>query len=88
MEPARFTEILPLLEREHELDAIGGAFDRLAAGAGALLVVEGPAGIGKTRLLVEAARLAGARGLLVRHARGIDAKLRDRQVAPNCRTLA
>jgi DNA-binding CsgD family transcriptional regulator len=37
---------------------------------GRLVVIEGVAGIGKTRLLAEARALAGARGLEVLHARG------------------
>ncbi|GAA4508350.1 helix-turn-helix transcriptional regulator [Nonomuraea ferruginea] len=47
--------------RREALAAISGV---LAAGAGCVLV-EGPAGIGKTRLLAEAARLGRARGLTV-----------------------
>ena len=40
-----------LLERDGELAAIKGLLDRAVGGAGALLVVEGPAGAGKTRLI-------------------------------------
>jgi DNA-binding CsgD family transcriptional regulator len=59
-----------LLERERELQAIEVALDRLAEGAGSLLIVEGPAGIGKTHLLAEATELARGRDLRVRPARG------------------
>lgn len=44
--------------------------DRLAEGAGSLVLVEGPAGIGKTRLLYEAAEFGRGRRFLVRSARG------------------
>ena len=57
----------PLLERERELEE----FERLRAaarrGEGAAAVVEGPAGIGKTRLLAAAGE--GAEGLEVLRAR-------------------
>jgi DNA-binding CsgD family transcriptional regulator len=49
-----------LLERESELDRLEAALDGLAEGEGQLVVVEGPPGIGKTRLLA-AAREAGRR---------------------------
>ena len=58
-----------LLERERELAAFEHALDRVAGGSGLLLLVEGPAGIGKTRLLAEATERARARELLVRTAR-------------------
>ena len=40
-----------LLEREHELTALDALVEATQAGDGRLLVIEGPAGIGKTRLL-------------------------------------
>jgi hypothetical protein len=40
-----------LLERDAELAEIGAALQRLASGTGGVLAFEGPAGIGKTRLL-------------------------------------
>ena len=46
------------LERERELDRISVLLDRTESGAGAVLVVEGPSGIGKSRLLDEAAAMA------------------------------
>jgi DNA-binding NarL/FixJ family response regulator len=58
-----------LLEREAELGCIDALVDDVAGGAGRILFVEGPAGIGKTRLLDaagERARTAGLRPLLVR----------------------
>jgi tetratricopeptide (TPR) repeat protein len=50
--------------------AIRRALDDLAAGEPHLLLLEGPAGIGKTRLLAEARRQAAERGLGVLSARG------------------
>ncbi|HEV2811912.1 MAG TPA: AAA family ATPase, partial [Solirubrobacteraceae bacterium] len=50
----------PLLEREAEVAELEEAVAAARAGAGRLVVVEGPAGIGKTRL-VRAAREGSAR---------------------------
>ena len=50
-----------LVERGWELDSIGAAADRLAAGHGGVLVLEGPPGIGKTSLLAELRRLVAER---------------------------
>jgi DNA-binding CsgD family transcriptional regulator len=47
-----------LLEREDGLTAIEAVLDEVRAGAGRGLVIEGPAGIGKTALLAEAQRRA------------------------------
>jgi DNA-binding CsgD family transcriptional regulator len=55
------TTQLPLAERERELRALAALVDAAAAGEGGVLVVEGPAGIGKTRLLDAAVDLAGER---------------------------
>jgi hypothetical protein len=59
-----------LHERERELGAIAGALDEVAAGAGRVIVVEGPAGIGKTSLLTAARDAARARAFAVATARG------------------
>ncbi len=59
----------PLLERERELDVVRGALDRLVDGQGSMLLIEGPAGIGKTRLLAAAAELGPPRNVLVLAAR-------------------
>jgi DNA-binding CsgD family transcriptional regulator len=59
-----------LLDRERELAEIGGLTEAARAGSGGLAVVEGPAGIGKTRLVQEAARVAGAAGFEALRARG------------------
>lgn len=64
-------EVAPLLERSAELGAIQDALREAASsGCGTLLVVEGPAGIGKTRLLRAAAELASDRGWDVLRATG------------------
>ncbi len=59
-----------LLERDQELGAAAALLDEAAAGEGRVLLFEGPAGIGKTRLLMEARRLAAAAGLEPLAARG------------------
>lgn len=60
-----------LWERENELAALDAALD-LDDGAGRLVVVEGPAGIGKSRLLLAARSVAAERGLPVIAARGME----------------
>jgi DNA-binding SARP family transcriptional activator/tetratricopeptide (TPR) repeat protein len=53
---------LTLVEREDELQRIGSILRRVSAGHGGVLIAEGPAGIGKTRLLRElCAQAASAR---------------------------
>lgn len=59
-----------LVDREREVAVLRGALDDLAAGTSRLVVVEGPAGIGKSRLLAEVRRLAGERSLRLLTARG------------------
>ncbi|TDB72983.1 AAA family ATPase [Micromonospora sp. KC721] len=59
-----------LLEREAELALLGQAFTTAAAGRGAAVLVEGPAGIGKSTLMEAARRVAAATGLRVLSARG------------------
>ena len=61
-----------LYEREAELAALSAALAEARAGTGGLVVVEGPAGIGKSRLLAEARAAAAARGMTVLTARGTD----------------
>ena len=61
-----------LLERRHELARIESALADARSGQGRFVVVEGPAGIGKTALLT-AARLAAANGgMRVLRARGTE----------------
>jgi hypothetical protein len=59
-----------LLEREGDLAVLGALLADARGGEGRLLVIEGPAGIGKTRLVEEARAVAGGMGLDVLHARG------------------
>src|SRR6186997_103652 len=58
-----------LFERGPELDELAARIERAAAGQGGLVVVEGPAGIGKSRLLA-AARGRAEGSLRVLAARG------------------
>ncbi len=57
----------PLLERTDDLAQIAGLWRAARGGRGGIVVVEGPPGIGKSRLLNEAC--AAAAGGLVLHAR-------------------
>src|SRR3954451_329571 len=58
-----------LLERDEEIGALQAALRDAQAGRGRLVVVEGPPGIGKTRLLREAREVAARAGLRVLTAR-------------------
>jgi hypothetical protein len=53
------------LGRESETRALAEALDRVASGASAIVLIEGEAGIGKTRLLQDALGDARARGMQV-----------------------
>jgi DNA-binding CsgD family transcriptional regulator len=59
-----------LLERERELAALDAVIAEAAAGRAGVALIEGPAGIGKTRLLAEARRHAAESGLRPLGARG------------------
>jgi len=59
-----------LHERERDLGVISSALDEAATGSGRVVVVEGPAGIGKTSLLMSARDEAQARNCAVAGARG------------------
>ncbi|WP_354700720.1 hypothetical protein DSM112329_01006 [Paraconexibacter sp. AEG42_29] len=59
-----------LVERAEEVGAIDAALDRAVAGGGSVVALLGQAGIGKTRLLDEARRLAAERGVAVLAASG------------------
>jgi DNA-binding CsgD family transcriptional regulator len=64
--------VLVLYEREAELAALSQALAAARKGAGSLVVVEGPAGIGKSRLLAETCAMANELGMLMVTSRGID----------------
>ena len=61
-----------LLERDAELDELQRALEDARRGTGRLVVVEGAAGIGKTRLLESAREAAERAGLRVLSARGTE----------------
>jgi DNA-binding CsgD family transcriptional regulator/tetratricopeptide (TPR) repeat protein len=58
-----------LLERDSELGMVGGFLDGVCGGAGGVMVLEGPPGIGKTALLRAVSERAAGRGVDVLHAR-------------------
>jgi DNA-binding CsgD family transcriptional regulator len=60
----------PMLEREHELQALDAALAGARAGDGGLVFVEAHAGIGKSALLAGASRMAEESGMLVLLGRG------------------
>lgn len=59
-----------LLDREADLDAIDEALAAAAHGSGAVLLIEGPAGIGKTALLERLHARAAEMGMTTHTARG------------------
>ena len=59
-----------LLEREAQVATLEALADAARSGGGGFAVIEGSAGIGKTRLLAEARAIAGAAGMRVLAARG------------------
>ena len=59
-----------LVEREAELGALGALVEAARAGEGAAVVVEGPAGIGKTRLVEAAVASSEEQGVRVLSAAG------------------
>jgi DNA-binding CsgD family transcriptional regulator/tetratricopeptide (TPR) repeat protein len=59
-----------LLERDREIAGIDAAVAGAARGDGGMVLIEGPAGIGKTRLIQQARRRAEERGMRVLTARG------------------
>ena len=59
-----------LLERDAELAWLSALLEKAQAGSGAVAVISGPPGIGKTELLAAVHRLAGDRGFRSLRARG------------------
>jgi DNA-binding CsgD family transcriptional regulator len=68
----RFGHGYPLLERDQELERIAACLQRARQGHGEALVVDGPAGIGKTILLASGRYLAEGEGFRVLRARGAE----------------
>jgi len=62
--------VVGVLERDWELERIGAALGQAMGGAGGVLLVEGPAGIGKTTLGLAAVDAARSRGMRVLRAAG------------------
>ena len=58
-----------LAERDAELAAIDAAIDAARGGAGSVVLIEGPAGIGKSALARAACARAAAAGMRVLHGR-------------------
>jgi len=54
----------PVRGRDAELEALGGAVEDAQRGTGSVIVLEGAAGIGKSRLLDEVVQTAGRAGLV------------------------
>ena len=67
--PAEGATPADLVERDDELRAVDAAIARVRSGDGGVVLFEGPAGIGKTRLLDELRRRAEQQGLQVLEAR-------------------
>jgi DNA-binding CsgD family transcriptional regulator/tetratricopeptide (TPR) repeat protein len=59
-----------LIERDGPVRLVEAALERALAGEGELVFLEGPAGIGKSRLVAHAAALCQARGMTVLRGRG------------------
>ncbi|MEA2168232.1 MAG: hypothetical protein QOF76_1532, partial [Solirubrobacteraceae bacterium] len=64
-----------LVEREHDLAVLGEALADAARGRPGLVVIEGPAGIGKTRLLAEGKRRARDTSVRTLTARGSELEI-------------
>src|SRR5205809_7624916 len=69
-EGSRVSAVPDLLERAGELAQLGALVDAAREGAGRLVLVEGGAGIGKTRLLAATRERGAEAGMEGLHARG------------------
>jgi DNA-binding CsgD family transcriptional regulator/tetratricopeptide (TPR) repeat protein len=72
MDPSTLAEPAALLEREHEVERVRAALQAVGRGAGGVLVIEGAAGIGNSRLLEEARDGASQLGIRVLNARATE----------------
>jgi DNA-binding SARP family transcriptional activator len=64
-----------LVGRSTEMDALGRVWNAVRRGSGRIALVEGEAGVGKTRLVEELLRRAVAEGALVLRGRSYDAQI-------------
>lgn len=71
---ATATPPLPLVGRAAELERLNDAWDAAGGGRGALMLLTGAAGVGKTRLAAHAAELARTTGGIVLTARAVAAE--------------
>jgi DNA-binding CsgD family transcriptional regulator/tetratricopeptide (TPR) repeat protein len=67
-----FAAAEPLLERHHEVARIEAALSEARSGRGTFVVIEGPAGIGKTALLAATRAIAAESGMRVLRSRGTE----------------
>ncbi|MGZ4344540.1 MAG: ATP-binding protein, partial [Solirubrobacteraceae bacterium] len=72
MDQQLVAESTTLLEREHELERVRAALRAVGQRAGGVLAIEGPPGIGKSRLLIEARSRGEQRGLRILTARATE----------------
>ena len=77
-----------LLGRDRELRAFDGLVAQAADGEARLVVIEGAAGIGKTRLLGEARRRAEAAGMRALSARATRRSSSGPRTPPGCTVKA
>jgi class 3 adenylate cyclase len=68
---ARFAGAPPLVGRDEEMAALGSALARAEGGHAQVMGIVGEAGVGKSRLCEEFARLCRARGIDVRQVAGV-----------------
>ena len=68
----------PLVGREREVETLGRLLEQARAGRGAVALIEGEPGIGKTRLLAEMVGSAAALGFDVARGAGQAADVRAR----------
>jgi class 3 adenylate cyclase/WD40 repeat protein len=66
--PPELDPITPMVDREHEMHWLRGTWRQARRGMGRLVLVSGPAGIGKTRLIAELAGWVHASSGRVRYA--------------------
>ena len=71
-----FSTVGVLLERERELGAFDEGLERACAGEGTLLLIEGPAGVGKSELVREARAAAERAHVMPLEARGSELEQR------------